>query len=316
MATTSFTTPSLTRQPFRTPGQRSKSNYIRGRRRIGFLMSVPAIALVIGFFVIPLTMTFWISLNNYPLLGQPQFTGLENYIQAFHDPAFGTAVLFTLLYTAIVTPVLCIAGFGLALLVRRRGRAARFFQSVYFLPVCIGFASGAFIWLYISQPGIGPLVAILEKLGLANADTNLLTSLWGAMGIVIAMVTWKVVGLQMLLLLSGMQSIPEETIEAARVDGANGRQIFWRITLPLLRPTLALVLVFSVAGSLLAFDQFYIITGGNPANSTITAVYQIYRTSFVGFHLGYGAALSVLLMVILAIVSGIQMLILRNTDHN
>jgi multiple sugar transport system permease protein len=134
--------------------------------------------------------------------------------------------------------------------------------------------------------------------------------------LVIAMVTWKVVGLQMLLLLSGLQSIPEEVTEAARIDGAGHWQSFTHITIPLLRPTLALVLVFSVAGSLLAFDQFFIMTAGGPSNSTITAVYEIYRTSFISFKLGYGAALSVFLMVILAIVSGIQMLLLRNTDHS
>ncbi|MGI3786770.1 MAG: carbohydrate ABC transporter permease [Janthinobacterium lividum] len=129
------------------------------------------------------------------------------------------------------------------------------------------------------------------------------------------MVTWKVVGLQMLLLLAGLQSIPDDVLEAARIDGAGRWKGFWHITVPLLRPTLALVLVFSVAGSLLAFDQFFIMTNGGPANSTITAVYAIHRTSFISFKLGYGAALSVFLMVILAIVSAVQMLLLRNTDN-
>ena len=132
----------------------------------------------------------------------------------------------------------------------------------------------------------------------------------------IVSVTWKVVGIQMLLLLAGLQSIPTELEEAARIDGARRWQVFRYITLPLLRPTLALVLVFSVAGSLLAFDQFYIMTAGGPSNSTITAVYQIYRVSFVQFQVGYGAALSVLLMVVLAAVSAVQLLLLRNTDHN
>jgi multiple sugar transport system permease protein len=120
----------------------------------------------------------------------------------------------------------------------------------------------------------------------------------------------------MLLLISGLQSIPVELEEAARIDGARRGQVFRHITLPLLRPTLALVLVFSVAGSLLAFDQFYIMTSGGPSNSTITAVYQIYRVSFVQFRLGYGAALSVLLMVVLACVSAVQLMLLRNTDHD
>lgn len=279
-------------------------------------MALPAIVLVVTFFIVPLVLTFWISLNDWSLLGQPQFIGISNYVQAFSDSTFGGAMGFTLLYTVIITPVLFLLGLALAFLVRRRGRASQVFQSIYFMPVCIGFASGAFLWLYLGQPQIGPLLSLLQSLGLANANTNLYTSMWGAMTVVIAMVTWKVVGLQMLLLLSGLQSIPEEVNEAARIDGANAWQLFLRITLPLLRPTLALVLVFSVAGSLLAFDQFYIMTNGGPANSTITAVYQIYRTSFISFRLGYGAALSVLLMIILAIVSAVQLLLLRNTDNN
>ncbi len=184
------------------------------------------------------------------------------------------------------------------------------------MPVCIGLASGSFLWLYLGQSQIGPLFDLLARAGLVDPAGNLYANGWSALALVIAMVTWKVVGLQMLLLLSGLQSIPDEVVEAARIDGAGRWQQFLHITLPLLRPTLALVLVFSVAGSLLAFDQFYIMTGGGPSNSTITAVYQIYRISFNSFRLGYGAALSVLLMVILALVSLVQMLLLRNTDHH
>jgi multiple sugar transport system permease protein len=298
-----------------TPPKRRRGSASRQRRLVGFLMALPAIVLVVTFFLVPLVLTFWISLNDWSLLGQPQFIGISNYVQALSDSTFGAAMAFTLLYTVIITPVLFLLGLALAFLVRRRGRASQVFQSIYFMPVCIGFASGAFLWLYLGQPQIGPLLSLLQSVGLANSNTNLYTSMWGAMTVVIAMVTWKVVGLQMLLLLSGLQSIPEEVNEAARIDGANAWQLFRRITLPLLRPTLALVLVFSVAGSLLAFDQFYIMTNGGPANSTITAVYQIYRTSFISFRLGYGAALSVLLMIILAIVSAVQLLLLRNTDN-
>ena len=224
--------------------------------------------------------------------------------------------MFTLEYTAIITPVLLALGMGLALLVRRPRRGARFFQSVYFLPVVIGFASGSFLFLYLGQSGIGPLFDLFSRLGLVDADANWFAGHWSALLLVIASVTWKVVGIQMLLLLAGLQSIPTELEEAARIDGARRRQVFRYITLPLLRPTLALVLVFSVAGSLLAFDQFYIMTNGGPSNSTITAVYQIYRVSFVQFQVGYGAALSVLLMVVLAAVSAVQLLLLRNTDHD
>ncbi|SEP74325.1 carbohydrate ABC transporter permease [Microlunatus flavus] len=287
----------------------------RRRALVGLAMATPAIVLIAAFFLVPLVMTFWISLHNWPLLGRHRFVGLDNYARAVADPGFRTAMKFTLVYTVVITPVLFLIGLGMALLVRRRVRAARVFQSIYFMPVCIGLAAGSFLWLYLGQARIGPLFDLLRRVGIVPADGNIFAGTWGALLMVIGMVTWKVVGLQMLLLLSGLNSIPDDVVEAARIDGASRWQGFRHITVPLLRPTLALVLVFSVAGSLLAFDQFFIMTNGGPANSTITAVYAIYRTSFISFKLGYGAALSVFLMVVLAVVSAVQMLLLRNTDH-
>ena len=166
------------------------------------------------------------------------------------------------------------------------------------------------------QSDIGPTTTLLGQVGILHPTKNFFSDFWTAFAIILAMVTWKVVGLQMLLVLAGIQSIPDEVNEAARIDGANAWQSFWYITVPLLRPTLALVLVFSVAGSLLAFDQFYILTTGGPAGSTITAVYQIYRAGFVQFDVGYASALSILLMLVLGVVSAGQMLLLRNSDNS
>ncbi|MGW0712958.1 carbohydrate ABC transporter permease [Streptomyces sp. NPDC002643] len=285
-----------------------------GRRGAGAALTAPALALIAVFFYVPLAMMLWMSLHDWPLLGERRFIGLENYRTALGDVAFREAVLFTLEYTLITTPVLFVAALGLALLVQRGQRGARFFQGVYFMPVVIGLASGAFLWLFMFQSGIGPAGELADRLGLASRDTDWFAGTTSALLVVVAMVTWKIVGLQMLLLLAGLRAIPVEVEEAARVDGANRWQTFRHITLPLLRPTLALVLVFSVAGSLLAFDQFYIMTSGGPANSTITAVFEIYRTSFVQFRLGLGAAYSALLMTALAMISAIQMYLLRSGE--
>jgi multiple sugar transport system permease protein len=288
----------------------------RQRQLLGALLAAPAIVMIGAFFLVPLGLTFYMSLTNWSLLGAHTWTGFDNYTQAFSDANFRDAFVFTLEYTALITPVLFVLGLGLALLVRYPRRGARFFQSVYFIPVVIGFAAGSFLFLYMAQPGLGPMFDVLRRLGLVDADTNWFASKGSALFVVITSVTWKVVGMQMLLLLAGLQSIPIEVEEAAKIDGARRWQTLRYVTLPLLRPTLALVLVFSVAGSLLAFDQFFIMTNGGPNNSTITAVYQIYRVSFVQFHLGYGAALSVLLMLVLAAVSAVQLLLLRNTEHD
>jgi multiple sugar transport system permease protein len=299
----------------RRPPARSRLSQRRQRQVLGMTLAAPAVIMITAFFLIPLALTFYMSLTNWSLLGAHTWVGLENYSKAFSDANFRDAFAFTLVYTAIITPVLFVLGLGLALLVRRRRRGSAFFQSVYFMPVVIGFAAGSFLFLYMAQPGLGPLFDVFRRLGLVGADTNWFASKSSALFVVILSVTWKVVGMQMLLLLAGLQSIPVEVEEAAGIDGAKRWQTMRYVTLPLLRPTLALVLVFSVAGSLLAFDQFYIMTNGGPNNSTITAVYQIYRISFVQFHLGYGAALSVLLMAVLAAVSAVQLLLLRNTEH-
>jgi multiple sugar transport system permease protein len=297
------------------PAGRRRNSLARRRGVLGVVYVIPAAVLLGLFFIWPLLRTVYISFFDYPLLGPSSFVGVQNYVDAFSDSEFGQAVVFTLFYTVITTPVLLAVGFGLAALVRRRTRAARIFQTVYFIPVVIGLASASYLWVFIWQPDIGPLTDLLARLGIGNSSDNLFANPVTAFSIVLGMVVWKTAGLQMLLLLSGIQSIPEEVVEASRMDGAGRWQTFRLITLPLLRPTLALVLVFSVAGSLLAFDQFYIMTSGGPDNSTNTAVFQIYRTGFVQFHLGYASALSILLMLVLGAVSVVQMLLLRNSDN-
>ena len=181
----------------------------RKRKLTGLAMAAPAIVLIVALFLVPLVMTFWISLHNWPLLGRHRFIGLDNYKQALGDPGFRTALTFTLVYTVVITPILFLLGLGMAFLVRRKVRAAGVFQSIYFMPVCIGFASGSFLWLYLGQSQIGPLFDLLRRVGLVDVEGNLFAGMWTALLLVTAMVTWKVVGLQMLLLLSGLQSIPE-----------------------------------------------------------------------------------------------------------
>jgi multiple sugar transport system permease protein len=297
------------------PVRTSRNRIGRKRGMLGLVLSLPAFVLLGLFFIWPFLRTIWMSLNDWPLLGIPHFIGLDNYVQAFQDDQFLHAVGFTLLYTVVITPILLILAFALAFLVRRRTRAARIFQTLFFLPVVIGLAAGSYIWQFMWQSDIGPTTTLLGDLGIVDPTKNFFAEFGSAFLIVVGMVTWKVVGLQMLLVLSGMQSIPDEVNEAAKIDGATAWQSFWHITVPLLRPTLALVLVFSVAGSLLAFDQFYIMTVGGPSGSTLTAVYEIYRAGFVQFHVGYASALSILLMIVLGLVSAGQMLLLRNSDN-
>jgi multiple sugar transport system permease protein len=306
------------------PGARRRPNLARRRRRAslaqarartGFLLTTPALVMVIVIFVLPLILVAWISLHNWPLLGNATFTGLGNYRQIVHDKIFGNALLFTAKYTVIVTPVQLVIGYLLAVMVRRKIRGVGFFRTVYFMPVVVGFAATAYVFLVMLTPGIGVVNAILHGLGLTNGQTNWLTSPGLATLVAVILITWKTIGIAMILFMAAMQAVPEELYEAAKVDGAGWWRREARVTLPLVRGTTALVLVLTIAASFLAFDQFYILTQGGPDNATLTAVLWIYTTGFVQYREGYAAALSIVLLVLLILLSVAQIRALRRGDE-
>lgn len=282
-----------------------------GRKLAGLLLVAPALLLVAVFFLIPLGTTAWMSLHDWPLLGEPRFTGLANYAAAFEDVRFFRALRFTLWYTLWATVAIFALAFPLALLVDRPGRATAAYRTALFLPVVVGFASASLLWSWLINVDSGLLSPALLRLGLIDEPLNVLRNADHVLAAVLVMVVWKTVGFSMILLLTGIQSVPRELHEAAVIDGVSRWRRFTRITLPLIRRTVALALILSITGSMLAFDQFYIISSGGPRNSTLTAVYWIFSQSFVSFKLGYGAALSMILLALLAAVSAIQLWLLR-----
>ena len=284
----------------------------RRRRLTGVLLISPALVFVTVFFLIPLALMIWMSLHKWPLLGHPRWTGVSNYTSMVNDPTFLHALGFTAEYTAIITPVLLAVGLGLALLVRERRRGVGFFRTVFFLPYVIGFAAASYLWLWLLDPSVGLLDHGLQSLGLTDKPVLWMSTANRALFAVILMIVWKVVGFTMLLLMSGLQGIPNDVQEAARVDGAGRWDAFRRITVPLMRRSIALVTILAVAGSFLAFDQFYILTNGGPNNQTLTLVFWIYSSSFANFQLGYGAAMSVVLMLILMAITAVQLYLLRD----
>lgn len=288
------------------------------RRRSGNLMGLvyiaPAIALVAVFFIMPLCMTAWMSLHNWPLMGVPRFIGIANYLAIAHDTRFWGALGFTAYYTAIVTVAIFAVAFPLALFIERPRPGVGVYRTLFFMPVVVGFASASLLWSWLLNVDSGLFSPALFDLGLTQRKINLLAGFQPAFWSIIAMVVWKVAGFTMVILMTGLQSIPGELHEAAKIDGAGALARFRLITLPLMRRTLALALILSVSGSVLAFDQFYIILRGGPNNQTLTAVYWIFNQSFVSFKLGYGAALSMVLLVALIILSLIQLRVLRQSE--
>lgn len=284
-----------------------------GRRYIGLFFVLPAVIFTGVFFILPLIMTIFMSLHEWPLLGESRFIGFQNYVDLFtRDTQFWNSLWFTTRYTLLVTPAIFILAFVLALLVNLPLRMVGVFRTIYFLPAVIGLGTSSLLWVWLFNDRVGVINAIMRGLGLIErpiiwlADTNYV------MGAIIISIVWKTVGFTMVLLLTGMQAIPSELYEAAKVDGANYWDRLRYIMLPLLRRTFALALILSVIGSYLAFDQFYIMTAGGPQNQTISVVYWIYKNSFTNFKLGYGASMSIVLLGILVILSVVQLRLLRD----
>ena len=290
--------------------QANKRSPIHRRQRAGMLFVLPSVIFITLFFIIPLVLTVWMSLNNWPLLGTPRFIGLGNYQHLVTDTVFLNALLFTTKYTIFITPIVFLVAFGLALLVRQSIVGVGIFRTAFFVPVIIGLSTASYIWIWMFNNQVGIFDGILSFFGIPPIIW--LSTGTGALFAVIVMIVWKTSGFTMVLLMMGLQSIPTELYEAVRTDGANRWQELWNITLPLMRRSFALALVLSVIGSYLAFDQFYIMTQGGPQNQTITIVFWIFTNSFTFFKLGYGAAMSIILLIILLIISAIQLYLLRD----
>jgi multiple sugar transport system permease protein len=244
----------------------ARSSWAARRQRIGAAYAAPAAVVVTVFFLVPLGLVLWMSLHDWPLIGEPALNAPANYAGIARNALFANAVVFTLKYTVIVTVVLFGAAFGLALLVQRQRPGVGLFRTAFFLPGAVGFATASLLFF---------------------------------------------AGFNMLILLNGLQAIPEDVYEAARVDGAGRWQQFIAITLPLMRPTIALVLIVMITGSLLAFDQFYIMTNGGPDNATTSIVMVIVREAFTRFDLGSAAAVSVVVLAALIAFNALQLHILR-----
>jgi multiple sugar transport system permease protein len=269
------------------------------------------------FFLLPLLLVGRMSLSDWPLLaGDQGGNAPENYTDVTGGHLFWPAVRFTLVYTVIVTVVLLGLALLLALLVQESRPGAGFFRTVYFLPGALGLASASLLFWGMYSPTTGPLGDALEKLGLADGPVSFLGTPDSALISTVVLVVWKFAGFYMLILLVGLQRIPHEVYEAARMDGAGRGQVFRSITLPLLRPSLALCLLLCVTGSLLAFDQFFVLTKGGPDNSTVTVVQLIHREAFQRLDLGTAAALSILVLGALLLLNLLQFIGLRRADES
>ncbi len=236
-----------------------------------------------------------------PLRGTFEFNGIENYVRLFADPLLVSSLFNTVIFALISVLFRIIFGLGIAvMLYSRLSRAKIFYRTVFYMPTITPLIAVAFVWTMMLDPEVGPINEIL------NTNINWLNEPSTAMLSVIAMTIWKDFGYAVVMFLAGLISLPKDCFEAAEIDGANARQVFTYITLPLLQPTMLFVVITSLIGYFQAYIQILIMTEGGPGTVTYTLPYMIYEEAFENYNFGYASAISFVLFVLVSIVSAIS----------
>ena len=280
----------------------------------GVALVSPALLFVTVFVLVPLVFAVYISMTNWPLIGDYRFVGLDNYAAIAQDSAFWRSVGYTLLYTAIVTLPILVVGYLMAVVVRANRRGSTLLRTIFFLPYVIGLSTLSFLMVLEAQPDSGAVNMVLKALGITDGSTAWLVDGPLATILISVLVIWGVSGLTMVLIAAGMQGIPAELYESAEMDGASWWSREARITIPMLRRTIAMSLILSVIGSFLAFTQFYVLTQGGPGRETTPIVLYIYQRAFVQLQVGAATALSIVLIIVVGLVSAAQFWLLRERD--
>jgi raffinose/stachyose/melibiose transport system permease protein len=271
----------------------------RLRKRVELIVLLaPALVLFLGFVILPMVLAAWYSLYNWNGYGPlNDYIGFQNFSGVLTGPVFRQSlehnVIIAVLSLVIQGPI----AIGLALLLNRRMRGQGFLRLAVFTPYVLSEATAAVMWLILLEPG-GFIDTLLSDVGLGSLVHLWLASTSLVLYTLFFVITWKYIGFAVVLLLAGLQGIPPELREAAAIDGATPWQIFRRVTLPLLGPTIRIWIFLSVIGSLQLFDIVWIMTKGGPAYASNTMVTYLYFNSVTRLEFGYGAAVAVVLFVI------------------
>lgn len=261
----------------------------------------------------PTIEAFWLSFTNWDLMSPPEFIGIANYQKLFADPEFWKVFKNTFIYLLVGTPISLVLAFVIAYYLDRVRLMHGFIRALYFLPYLTTAAAMAWVWRWFYQPApIGFINNILSTLGLPQQ--GFLRSVDQGLYAIMATSIWAGLGFQIIIFMAGLRAIPGTFYEAARIDGLGDWAILRKITIPLLKPTTVFLVVFSSIGFLRIFDQVYNMTTndpGGPLGSTKPLVLMIYQTAFSSYAMGYAAAQTIILFIILLCVSLLQLWILR-----
>lgn len=283
----------------------TKHNKIQRRKNFwGYLFIAPNFIGFVVFMLLPILMSLYYSFTDYDVITEANFVGFENYIKLFQDDQFITALLNTLWYCVLTVPAGVILALLLAVLFNRQIPGIGAFRTLTFIPVITSMVAVSLIWSMLYEDNGGLLNTLLGYVGLPPVhwltDTNM------AMISIAIMSIWKGLGYNMTIFLAGLQGVPHDLYEAATIDGANSVQKFFKITVPMIGPTMYFVTLMSLIGSLQVFDQVYIMTNGGPVNATKTVAMYLYQYGFQFYKMGYACAAAYVLFILVFIVSLIQ----------
>jgi multiple sugar transport system permease protein len=287
----------------------------RTQARAAWWFLTPALGLIGVFFAVPVVVGLALSFTDFDLyaigdLGSVRFLGLGNYAQVLTNPLFWKALGNTLFYVIVGGPLSALASLVAALLVSSRlARFQAFFRSVFFVPVVTTLVAVSIVWRYLYHPQYGLIDGMLRSIGLAPIDW--LGDPHWAMPAIVVLAVWKNFGYNMLIFIAGLQSIPDDLYEAARLDGAGAWRQFLHITVPGLGPTFLFVGVMTMLGNFQLFAEPYVMTQGGPLKSTLSVVLLMYEEGFRWWRMGLAAAIAFVLFVIMLIGTMIQLRLQR-----
>ncbi len=308
------TAPAPTGVPVGRAPARRHDGRLRAERRFGYLLVTPLVLLLLLVTAYPLVYNLWNSFHqvNLSIAGQGHpWVGLDNYSKMFGSAEWVGALERTSAFTAISVFLETIAALGLALMLHRRFPGRGILRAAVLIPWAVPTVVSATLWKTMFDPRSGFVDYILGKLSLPGAHTTWLAGVWTSWTTILVADAWKNVPFMAIIMLAGLQVIPGEVYDAARMDGASWWQTFRRITLPLLKPALGVALIFRTLQAFLVFDVIYIMTGGGPGVSTETLSFINWQAFLVTTDFGYGGAISVMLVIIALAIAFVYVRVMK-----
>lgn len=276
----------------------------RHKTILPWLLLSPYIIHFLVFVAFPIIFSLVLTFNRWNIISPMEYIGLSNYSRILHDRLFWKAVGNTLVFLSIHIPLQIIVAITLAEILNQKIKLRPFFRGAFFLPVIVSGVVVSILWQQLLGFNTGIFNRMLTSIGLGRVGW-LIDPNW-AMPSIAIMATWKNVGLYIVLFLVGLQTVPKAYYEAADIEGATKWQKFWHITLPMINPTIFMVVILSTIGGFSLFIEPYVMTGGGPLNSTLSAVLYIYKQAFFYYHMGYSATLGLFFAMIILFVIVIQ----------